>query len=97
MAANVTTRLQSTLFKVSYSSISLKIDSLPVNDTFTASSPVRSLGLNFYRNLVISEHVTHPSRSYFMHFRNLHKIRPLDARPQNCIHNHSDCSTIHAS
>src|SRR6218665_1989831 len=54
--------------------------------TFTPNSPVRNLGGIFDQNIVFSDHITHLSRSCFMHIRDLRGIHPmLDLKPASTI------------
>src|SRR6218665_58621 len=64
------------LKKIPDPSISLNLDSASTH-TFTPTSPVRSLGVIFDQNLCFSDHITQLSRSWFMHIRDLRRIRPM--------------------
>src|SRR6218665_458778 len=65
--------LRDQLKKTPDPSISLNPDSTSTH-TFTATSPVRNLGVIFDQNLSLSDHITHLSRSCF---RDLRRIRPM--------------------
>jgi len=55
--------------------------------TFTPTSPVRSLGVIFDQNLSFADHITHLSRSCFMHIRDLRGISPmLDLKTASTIY-----------
>jgi hypothetical protein len=68
--------LREQLNKIQDPSISIKLDSASTH-TSTANTPVRNLGVIFDQNLSFSEHITHLSRSCFMHIRDLRRIRPM--------------------
>ena len=68
--------LREQLKKIPDPSISLDLDSVSTH-TFIANSPVRNLGVTFDQNLSFSDHITHLSRSCFMHIRDLRRIRPM--------------------
>src|SRR6218665_1212281 len=58
--------LREQLTKIPDPSISLNLDSTSTR-TFTPTSPVRNLGVIFDQNLSFFDHITHISRSCFMH------------------------------
>src|SRR6218665_3094273 len=68
--------LRDQLKKIPAPSISLNLDSASTH-TFTPTSPVRNLGVIFDQNLSFSDHITQLSRSFFMHIRDLRRIRPM--------------------
>src|SRR6218665_3655649 len=68
--------LREQLKKIPDLSISLNLDSTSTH-MFTPTSPVRNLGVTFDQNLSISDHITHLSRSCFMHILDLRRIRPM--------------------
>ena len=47
------------------------------SSTFTSDAPVSNLGVTFDPDLSFSNHISNLSRSYFMHTRDLHRIRPM--------------------
>src|SRR6218665_527566 len=68
--------LREQLKKIPDPSISINLDSASTH-TFTPSSPVRNLSVIFDQNLSFSDHITHLSRSCFMHIRDLRRSRPM--------------------
>src|SRR6218665_934168 len=82
--------LREQLKKIPDPSISLNSTS---THTFTPTSPVRNLGVIFDQNLSFSDHITHLSRSCFMHICDLRRICPmLDLKTASTI----ATSIIHA-
>src|SRR6218665_1139874 len=68
--------LREQLKKIPDPFISLNLDSASTH-TFTSNSPVRNLGVIFDKNISFSNHITHISRSCFMHIRDLRRICPM--------------------
>jgi len=77
--------LREQLKKTSDPSISLNLDST-LTHTFTPTSPVGNLGVIFDQSLSFSDHITHLSRSCFMHIRDVWRICPtLDLKAASTI------------
>src|SRR6218665_99000 len=79
--------LRDQLKKVPEPYISINPDSASTHACIcTPTSPVRNLGVIFDQNLSFSDHITQPSRSCFMHIRDLRRIRPmLDLKTASAI------------
>src|SRR6218665_1134261 len=91
--------LREQLKKIPDPSISLNLDSASTH-TFTPTSTVQNLGVIFDQNLSFSDHITHLSRSCFMHIpniRNRRRIRPmLDLKTASTIATYMYMYIVHA-